>query len=333
VTVNLQGRHFLKELDFTPDEWRGLLDLSATMKTDKKSGNETPRLRGKNLALIFEKTSTRTRCAFEVAAYDQGAHTTFLDPTSSQIGHKESVADTAQVLGRMYDGIEYRGSAQTTVETLAEFAGVPVFNGLTNEWHPTQSLCDSLTMREHSAKPDQEIAFAYCGDARNNVAHSLLLMGAMLGMDVRIVAPGSLQPDASVTQAAEKLAAGTGARILVTDDVDAGVSNVDFVHTDVWVSMGEPKEVWDQRIGLLKPYQVNKSLLERTKNPDVRVMHCLPAFHDTQTTLGGQIAKQYGMTNGFEVTDDVFQSPATIVFDQAENRMHTIKAILVATLS
>ena len=333
MSVNLQGRHFLKELDFTTDEWRGLLDLSADLKRAKKAGKETQLLRGKNLALIFEKTSTRTRCAFEVAAYDQGAHTTFLDPKSSQLGHKESVADTAQVLGRMYDGIEYRGSAQTTVDTLARFAGVPVFNGLTDEWHPTQSLCDQLTMREHSGKPDQDISFAYCGDARNNVAHSLLVTGAMLGMDVRIVAPVSLQPDPAVAQAAEKIAAGTGARLLITDDVSTGVSDVDFVHTDVWVSMGEPKEVWDERIGLLKPYQVNRSLLERTKNPGVRVMHCLPAFHDTKTELGGQIAEQYGMRDGFEVTDDVFQSSATIVFDQAENRMHTIKAILVATLA
>jgi ornithine carbamoyltransferase len=335
VTLTMRGRHFLKELDFTPEEWRGLLALSASLKADKKAGAETQRLRGKNIALIFEKTSTRTRCAFEVAAYDQGAHTTFLDPKSSQLGHKESVADTAQVLGRMYDGIEYRGSAQTTVDTLAEYAGVPVFNGLTDEWHPTQALCDSLTMREHAGKPDEEIAFAYCGDARNNVAHSLLVTGAMLGMDVRIVAPPSLQPDPAVTQAAEKVAASTGARLRVTDEVDSGVGGVgvDFIHTDVWVSMGEPKEVWDQRIELLKPYQINRTMLERSKNPDVKVMHCLPAFHDINTELGAQIAPQYGMSDGLEITDDVFQSPATIVFDQAENRMHTIKAILVATMA
>jgi len=332
VTLDLRGRHFLKELDFTAEEWRYLLDLSARLKLEKRTGVEVQRLQRKNLALIFEKTSTRTRCAFEVAAHDQGAHTTFLDPSGSQLGHKESVADTAQVLGRMYDGIEFRGSAQSAVETLAEHAGVPVFNGLTDEWHPTQMLCDSLTMREHSRKPDSDIAFAYVGDARNNMGHSLLVTGALLGMDVRMVAPASLQPDPSVVGAAEKLAVASGARLLVTDDVDAGVVGVDFVHTDVWVSMGESKEVWDDRIRLLKPYQLNQSLLARTGNPSVEVMHCLPSFHDQQTTLGAQIADQCGMPDGIEITDDVFRSSASIVFDQAENRLHTIKAILVATM-
>ncbi len=333
MTLDLRGRHFLKEIDFTTDEWCALLDLAAELKRDKQAGSERRRLVGKNIALIFEKTSTRTRCAFEVAAYDQGAHTTFLDPGSSQIGHKESIADTAQVLGRMYDGIEFRGSAQATIETLAAHAGVPVFNGLTNEWHPTQMLCDALTMREHSNKPDQEIAFAYCGDANNNVAHSLLVTGALMGMDVRLVAPSSRQPAAEVVAIARGLADRTGARITVTDDVDAGVRGADFLHTDVWVSMGEPKEVWDERIALLKPFQINQALLERTGNPDVKFMHCLPAFHDTNTTLGAQIAEQCGMRDGLEVTDEVFQSSASIVFDQAENRLHTIKAVLVATMS
>ncbi len=333
MTVDLRGRNFLKELDFTADEWRALLDLATKLKADKKAGAEVQRLQGRNIALIFEKTSTRTRCAFEVAAHDQGAHTTFLDPTGSQLGHKESVADTAAVLGRMYDGIEYRGSAQTVVETIAEHAGVPVYNGLTDEWHPTQMLCDSLTMREHSTRPDHEIAFAYCGDARNNVGHSLLVTGALLGMDVRMVAPLSLQPEKGVVESAEQLAKVSGARITLTDDIDAGVRGVQFLHTDVWVSMGEHKQVWDERIELLRPYQLNRSMLERTGNPGVKVMHCLPAFHDTNTAVGAQIAEQYGMTDGVEITDEVFSSPASIVFDQAENRMHTIKALLVATLA
>jgi ornithine carbamoyltransferase len=333
VGSGLHGRHFLKELDFTAEEWHELLDLAAELKADKKVGKESPRLTGKNIALIFEKTSTRTRCAFEVAAYDQGAHTTFLDPTSSQLGHKESVADTAQVLGRMYDAIEYRGSAQSTVETLAQWAGVPVYNGLTDEWHPTQMLCDALTMREHAGKPAGEIAYAFCGDARGNVAHSLLITGALMGMDVRMVAPESLQPDPSVRTAAAELASDSGARITITDDAAEGVRGVDFVHTDVWVSMGEPKEIWYERIELLSRYQVNDELLKATGNSDVKFMHCLPAFHDTQTMVGRQVAEQFGMPNGVEVTDEVFTSPAAIVFDQAENRMHTIKAILVATLA
>ena len=292
MTVDLRGRHFLKELDFIADEWRGLLELAAKLKADKKSGVEVQQLRGRNIALIFEKTSTRTRCAFEVAAYDQGAHTTFLDPKGSQLGHKESVADTAEVLGRMYDGIQYRGSAQSVVETLAKHAGVPVFNGLTNEWHPTQALCDSLTMREHADRLDNGIAFAYCGDARNNMGHSLLVTGALLGMDVRMVAPVGLQPEEGVVHSARQLAKVSGARITITDEIDAGVHGVQFLHTDVWVSMGESQQAWDQRIELLRPYQLNRSMLERTGNADVKVMHCLPAFHDTNTDLGAQIASR-----------------------------------------
>jgi ornithine carbamoyltransferase len=329
----LTGRSFLKELDFTQDEWKSLLEKAAGLKAEKHISGPAHRLRGKSIALIFEKTSTRTRCAFEVAAADEGAHTTYLDPAGSQMGHKESVADTARVLGRMYDAIEYRGSAQSVVEELAAHAGVPVYNGLTDEWHPTQMLCDALTMREHTAKPDGDVAFAYLGDARNNVAHSLLVMGALMGMDVRIVAPLSLQPDDSVVASARGLAKDTGARILVTDNVDEGVRGVDFVHTDVWVSMGEPKEVWAERIDLLKPYQVNAELLARTDNPDVKFMHCLPALHNEDTILGRQVSEQFGMNDGVEVTDEVFESEASIVFDQAENRLHTIKAILVATLT
>jgi len=329
----LTGRSFLKELDFTQAEWKSLLDKAAELKAEKHISGQAHRLRGKSIALIFEKTSTRTRCAFEVAAADEGAHTTYLDPAGSQIGHKESVADTARVLGRMYDAIEYRGSAQTIVEELAARAGVPVYNGLTDEWHPTQALCDALTMREHSLKADGDISFAYLGDARNNVAHSLLVMGALMGMDVRIVAPPSLQPDASVLTSAQTLAEGTGARIVVTDDADEGVRGVDFVHSDVWVSMGEPKEVWAERIALLRPYQVNADLLSRTGNAEVKFMHCLPAFHNDDTIVGRQVSEQSGMTDGIEVTDEVFESGASIVFDQAENRLHTIKAILVATLT
>lgn len=328
---NLRHRSFLKELDFTPQQWRYLLELSAALKAAKRAGTERPRLTGKNIALIFEKTSTRTRCAFEVAAYDQGANCTYLDPTGSQLGHKESIADTARVLGRMYDGIEFRGSAHLHVELLAKYAGVPVWNGLTDDWHPTQSLCDALTMREHCDKPDREIAFAYVGDARNNVGNSLLLMGALTGMDVRMVAPGPLQNSAQTVAAAKELSARTGARITVTDDVASGVAGADFVYTDVWVSMGEPKSVWNERIDLLRPYRVDAALLERTGNPDVKFMHCLPAYHDRHTSIGEEIYGSHGL-EGVEVTDDVFESEASIVFDQAENRMHTIKAVLVATL-
>jgi ornithine carbamoyltransferase len=289
------------------------------------------RLRGRAIALIFEKASTRTRCAFEVAAYDQGASVTYLGPTGSQIGHKESMKDTAAVLGRMYDGIEYRGFGQDRVEILGEHAGVPVWNGLTDEWHPTQSLCDMLTMIEHSTRPAEEISFAYCGDARNNVGNSLLVAGAMTGMDVRIVAPRDLWNSTEVVAEAEAIAAATGARLTHTDVVADGVAGVDFVYTDVWVSMGEPEEVWDDRIAQLKDYQVNMGLIAATGNPRVRFMHCLPAFHDRHTTVGEQILQRTGM-DGLEVTDEVFQSPHSIVFDQAENRLHTIKAILVATL-
>jgi ornithine carbamoyltransferase len=330
--MSLLGRSFLKELDFTTDEWLALLDLSARLKAERRGGRETKRLVGKQVALLFEKTSTRTRCAFEVAVADQGGTTTYLDPTGSQIGHKESAADTARVLGRWYDALEYRGSGQDVVETLAAHAGVPVYNGLTDDWHPTQMLADQLTMLEHSGKPLTEIAFAFLGDARNNVGNSLLISGAMMGMDVRMVAPVSQQNAADVIAEAERIAAQTGARITVTDDVAAGVAGVDFVYTDVWVSLGEPKEVWAERIALLRPYQVNVELLAATGNPDVKFMHCLPAFHDLETSVGRALHDEFGL-DGVEVTDDVFESPASIVFDQAENRMHTIKAILVATLA
>ncbi len=331
MSVDLRQRNFLKELDFSPAEWRWLLERSASLKADKRAGTERPQLAGKNIALIFEKTSTRTRCAFEVAAYDQGAHVTYLEPSSSQIGHKESIKDTARVLGRYYDGIEYRGSSQALVEELGAFAGVPVWNGLTDEWHPTQMLCDILTMREHCAKPDEEISFAYCGDARNNMGHSLLITGAMMGMDVRMAAPKQLANHESVVARATEIASETGARLTVTDDVAEGVRGVDFVYTDVWVSMGEPKEVWDDRIGLLLPYQVNAELLERTGNPDVKFMHCLPAFHDRNTTVGAELFDRTGLS-ALEVTDEVFESSASIVFDQAENRLHTAKAVMVETL-
>ncbi|WP_286928619.1 MULTISPECIES: ornithine carbamoyltransferase [Aeromicrobium] len=331
MSRTLRSRHFLKELDFTPTEWKHLLDLTATLKAAKYAGTEVPRLTGKEIALIFEKTSTRTRCAFEVAAYDQGALITYLDPSGSQLGHKESIADTARVLGRMFDGIEYRGSSHANVEELAAKAGVPVWNGLTDQWHPTQSLCDMFTMREHSTKHDHEIAFAYCGDARNNVGNSLLIAGAMMGMDVRIVAPKELWNDDDTFARARTIAERTGARLLLTDDVAEGVKRVDFLYTDVWVSMGEPDDVWDERIALLRPYQVNQEMVQRTGNPAVRFMHCLPAFHDRNTVVGQQIYDKTGM-DGVEVTDEVFESERSIVFDQAENRLHTIKAILVATL-
>jgi ornithine carbamoyltransferase len=331
MSVNLRNRSFLKELDFSPQDWRFLLGLSADVKAAKYAGTERPRLVGKNLALIFEKTSTRTRCAFEVAAYDQGAHVTYLDPGGSQMGHKESVRDTARVLGRMYDAIEYRGSGQANVEELAAYSGVPVWNGLTDEWHPTQSLCDMLTMREHSTKADRDIAFAYCGDARNNVGNSLLVAGALMGMDVRIVGPRSLWNRDDVVNAANDIAAATGARLLHTDDVAEGVAGVDFVYTDVWVSMGEPKEVWDERIADLQAYQVTMDLLAKTGNGDVKFLHCLPAFHDRNTVVGAEIYARTGLES-LEVTDEVFESRHSIVFDQAENRLHTIKAIMLATL-
>ncbi|HEU5000978.1 MAG TPA: ornithine carbamoyltransferase [Lapillicoccus sp.] len=331
TTASLTGRSFLRELDFTPTEWSSLVDLTRTLKAERAGGREVQRLVGRTIALVFEKTSTRTRCAFEVAAYHQGAHVTVLDPSSTQFGHKESVADTARVLGRFYDGIEYRGALQETVETLARYAGVPVWNGLTDDWHPTQALCDGVTMLEHAGKPAEEIAFAYVGDARFNMGSSLLVLGALMGMDVRIVAPEPLQPAADVVAAARAVATDTGARVTVTDDPDAGVSGVDFVHTDVWVSMGEPKDVWADRIERLMPYQVNRHLMERTGNPAARFMHCLPAYHDLGTTVGREIHAEFGLT-ALEVTDEVFEGPASIVFDQAENRMHSIKAVLVATL-
>jgi len=331
VSFNLRNRNFLKELDFSPREFRFLLALAADLKAAKYAGTERPRLTGKNIALIFEKTSTRTRCAFEVAAHDQGAQVTYLDPSGSQMGHKESVKDTARVLGGMFDAIEYRGSAQTNVEELAAYSGVPVWNGLTDEWHPTQSLCDMLTMREHCPKHDNEIAFAYLGDAHNNVGNSLLIAGALMGMDVRIVAPRGLWNNDDVIAAARAIAEGTGARLTLTEDVAEGVAGADFIYTDIWVSMGEPKETWDARITALLPYQVTADLLAKTGNPDVKFMHCLPAFHDRNTAVGEQMFKQTGLA-ALEVTDEVFESSSSIVFDQAENRMHTIKAIMVATL-
>ena len=327
----LHGRSFVKETDITPAELGLLLDLAACLKADRRAGTERPRLTGLDLALIFEKTSTRTRAAFEVAAHQQGAHTTYLDPAGSQIGHKESIKDTARVLGRWYAGIEFRGSAQADVETLAAHAGVPVWNGLTDAWHPTQTLCDLLTMREHARKPDAEIAVAYLGDARNNVGNSSLVGAAMLGLDVRIVAPRALWNDAPVVAAARSIAAGTGARLLWTEDVEEGVRGVDFLATDVWVSMGEPVEVWAERIELLRGYRVDMAVVRATGNPGVRFLHCLPAFHDRGTVVGERIYQQTGLAE-LEVTDEVFESEHSIVFDQAENRMHTIKALLVATL-
>ena len=331
MAFNLRNRSFVKELDFSPKEWKFLLDLAAELKLAKYAGSEQPRLSRKNIALIFEKTSTRTRCAFEVAAFDQGARVTYLDPSGSQIGHKESMEDTARVLGRMYDGIEYRGSAQRNVETLAEYAGVPVWNGLTDEWHPTQTLCDMLTMREHCGKHDEDIAFAFLGDAHNNVGNSLLVAGAMMGMDVRIVAPRSQWNHPDVIAEAHRIAEETGARIHHTENVAEGVAGADYLYTDVWVSMGEPKEVWVERINLLKPYQVNMAVVKATGNPKVKFMHCLPGFHDRHTKVGEDLFQQTGM-DALEVTDEVFESRHSIVFDQAENRMHTIKAVLVATL-
>ncbi len=329
--MSLKNRHFLKLLDFSPAEIVALLDLAAELKAAKKAGQEQQYLKGKNIALIFEKTSTRTRCAFEVAARDQGAGVTYLEPSGSQIGHKESIKDTARVLGRMYDGIEYRGFGQAVVEELAAYAGVPVFNGLTDEFHPTQMLADLLTMREHCAKPLNQIAYAYVGDARYNMGNSLLLAGALLGMDVRIGAPQALLPSADIIAKAQALAEQTGARILLTEDVAEAVKGVDFIHTDVWVSMGEPVEVWHERIALLKDYRVTPELMAAAQNPDVKFMHCLPAFHNRETKVGEWIYETFGL-DGVEVTEEVFESPASIVFDQAENRMHTIKAVLVASL-
>ncbi|MFD7703792.1 ornithine carbamoyltransferase [Streptomyces caelestis] len=332
VPTALAGRHFLKELDFTAQEFLGLLELAAELKAAKRAGTEHRYLRGRNIALIFEKTSTRTRCAFEVAAADQGASTTYLDPSGSQIGHKESVKDTARVLGRMYDGIEYRGDSQAKVEELAAYAGVPVFNGLTDDWHPTQMLADVLTMTEHSAKPLTDVSFAYLGDARFNMGNSYLVTAALLGMDVRIAAPKAYWPAREIVDRARELAASSGARVTLTEDVAEGVAGADFVATDVWVSMGEPKEVWDERIEALAPYAVTMDVLRATGNPDVRFLHCLPAFHDLGTKVGRDVFETHGLTS-LEVTDEVFESAHSVVFDEAENRMHTIKAVLVATLA
>ncbi|MER8265004.1 MULTISPECIES: ornithine carbamoyltransferase [Streptomyces] len=332
MAIDLTGRHFLKELDFTSEEFLGLVSLAAELKAAKKAGVEVQRLRGKNIALIFEKTSTRTRCAFEVAAADQGASTTYLDPAGSQMGHKESVRDTARVLGRMFDGIEYRGDSQQAVEELAAYGGVPVFNGLTDDWHPTQMLADVLTMTEFREGPVAETAFAYLGDARFNMGNSYLITGALLGLDVRIVAPEAYWPDEAVVARARELAEVSGATITLTGDVAEGVRGADFVATDVWVSMGEPKEVWAERIAALGPYAVTMDVLRATGNPDVKFLHCLPAFHDLGTQVGRDIHDRYGLTE-LEVSDEVFESAHSVVFDQAENRMHTIKAVLVATLA
>jgi len=331
MPVNLRNRHFLKLLDFKPGEIKYLLDLASVLKKAKYSGTEQQMLKGKNIALIFEKSSTRTRCAFEVAALDQGAHVTYLGPTGSQIGQKESMKDTARVLGRMYDGIEYRGYGQAIVEELAEYAGVPVWNGLTNEFHPTQVLADLMTMAEHSDKPLNRISFCYLGDARYNMGNSLLVGAAKMGMDFRTAAPSAFQQGRELVETCRAIAAKTGAKINITDNIDEAVNGADFLYTDVWVSMGEPESVWEERIALLRPYQVNMSVVEKTGNPGVKFLHCLPAFHNRETRAGEEIYQKYGL-DGMEVTEDVFESENSIVFDEAENRLHTIKAIMVATL-
>jgi ornithine carbamoyltransferase len=329
--MNLSGRSFLKEIDFTKDEFLSLIDLADQLRSEKRTRREREALSGRNIALIFEKTSTRTRSAFEVGAHDQGAHVSYLGPGETQLGKKETVKDTARVLGRMYDGIEFRGSAQQDVETLAEFSGVPVWNGLTDQWHPTQMLADMLTMRDHAEKPLESVSYAYLGDARNNTANSLLVTGSLLGMDVRICAPEELWPSTEVQKIAQKLAKSSGARITVTDDVAAAVEGVDFVYTDVWVSMGEPTEAWTARIEELTPYQINQGVMDMTGNPAVKFMHCLPALHNRDTEIGEMVYEKFNLS-ALEVTDEVFESPASIVFDQAENRLHTIKAVMVATL-
>lgn len=331
MAFNLRNRHFLKLLDFNREEIGFLLSLAANLKAAKYGGYEQPRLKGKQIALIFEKSSTRTRCAFEVAAQDQGAYVTYLGPSGSQIGHKESMKDTARVLGRMYDGIQYRGYGQSVVEELAEHAGVPVWNGLTDEFHPTQILADFLTMQEYSHKDLHEMTFCYLGDGRNNMANSLMVGAAIMGLDFRISAPKSCQPVESLVETCQKIAKQSGAKILLTEDVEEGVKGADFLYTDVWVSMGEPESVWDERITLLKPYQINQQVIEQTGNPDVKFMHCLPAFHNRETKVGEEIYQKFGL-DGMEVTEEVFESRHSIVFDQAENRMHTIKAVMVATL-
>ena len=329
--MNLTGRHFLKLLDYTPEEILYLVDLAAMLKEKKKKGERMNVLEGKNIALIFEKDSTRTRISFEVAAFDQGARVTYLGPSGNHIGHKESVKDTARVLGRVYDAIEYRGFGQEIVNELAQYAGVPVYNGLTDDFHPTQILADFLTMQEHSDKPLHEVAFVFVGDTANNMGNSLLLGAAKMGMDVRLCAPKECQTEQDIQEQAAAIAEQTGARITITDDIDIAVKGVDFVYTDVWVSMGEPQEMWGERIKLLMPYQVDAQMMAKVGNPRVKFMHCLPAFHNTETTMGKEIQQAFGI-DAMEVTDEVFESPASIVFDQAENRMHTIKAVLVATL-
>ena len=331
MAFNIRNRNFLKLLDFSSGEIRYLLDLSIDLKSAKYAGTEQPKLGGKNIALIFEKSSTRTRCAFEVAAHDQGANVTYLGPTGTQMGQKESMKDTARVLGRMYDGIEYRGFGQEIVEELGKYAGVPVWNGLTTEFHPTQVLADFMTMKEHCDKPLDKIKLAYIGDARNNMGNSLLIGAAKMGMDFRSVAPKQVQPLSQLIQQSKDIAAKTGARIYITDDIQSGVQDCDFIYTDVWVSMGESEATWKERIALLKPYQINNKLLQLTQNPHVKFLHCLPAFHNRETTIGEEIYKKFGMES-MEVTEDVFESEASIVFDEAENRLHTIKAIMVATL-
>ncbi|KUJ77065.1 ornithine carbamoyltransferase [Ruegeria profundi] len=330
MAFNLKGRSYLKIADFSQREMLYLLDLARDLKRAKYARAEKPSLTGKNICLIFEKTSTRTRCAFEVAAYDQGANITYLDPSGSQIGHKESMKDTARVLGRMFDGIEFRGAGQDMVETLSDYAGVPVYNGLTDDWHPTQMLADMQTMIEHADKPRKDIVYAYSGDCRSNMGNSLLMLGAIMGCDVRMVSPKETQPHDDVRELAMERAEKTGARVTITDDTSA-VEGADFIHTDVWVSMGEPKEVWAERIKLLSPYQVNMDLMKKTGNPSVKFMHCLPAFHNLETKVGQDIHEQFGISE-MEVTEQVFESDMNIAFEQAENRMHTIKAILVATL-
>ncbi len=331
MAFNLRNRSFVKLLDFTPAEIKFLLELSADLKSAKYGGYEQPRLSGKNIALIFEKSSTRTRTSFEVGAYDQGANVTYLGPGGSHIGHKETMKDTARVLGRTYDGIEYRGFAQATVETLAEYAGVPVWNGLIDEFHPTQILADVLTMTEHTYKDLPEIAYCFMGDARNNMGNSLMVGGCKLGMDVRLCGPKHQWPDDGLVAECRQIAADTGARLTLTDDVAEGVKDADYLYTDVWVSMGEPDSVWEERVKLLKPYQVNTEAMALTGNPEVKFMHCLPAFHNTDTEVGKEMEEKFGL-QGMEVTEEVFESPASIVFDEAENRMHTIKAVMVATL-
>ena len=331
MPYNLRNRNFLKLLDFKPEEIRFLLDLASDLKRAKYSGTEQQRLKGKNIALIFEKASTRTRCAFEVAALDQGAHVSYLGPSGSQIGQKESMRDTARVLGRMYDGIEYRGYGQDIVEELGRYAGVPVWNGLTNEFHPTQILADFMTMLEHSDKPLNKISFCYLGDARNNMGNSLMVGASKMGMDFRAAAPKACQPSEALVETCREIAKGTGASITITESVEEAVKGVDFLYTDVWVSMGEPDSVWDERIKLLSPYQVNMDVIRKSGNPKVKFLHCLPAFHNRETKVGEEIFKKFGL-DGMEVTEDVFESEYSIVFDEAENRLHTIKAIMVATL-